>query len=149
MGRRGPKPTPTEALKERGTFREDRHGNRADTISSSGDPVRPRDLDPAGRALWDRIIKEHKGRGILGAIDTTELVMLCRTYSLWSSAMAVAKDMPLDKEARCAVVAYGNLVDKLLAKFGGSPADRANLKIDASSKPKEESKVAKLTRKRT
>lgn len=133
----GRPPTPTADLKLHGTYREDRHGDRADVAGCVGQPVRPADLDEAGVELWDTIIAEHEKRGILGEIDTAALHMLCEHWSLWNRAKAMAKNDPIDKEIRCAVTGYAGVIQKLLAKFGGTPVDRAALKINNARGGKE------------
>ncbi len=143
----GRPPTPTAELKLMGNFREDRHGDRADVTGCVGQPVRPDDLDAAGVELWDTIITEHETRGILGEIDTAALHMLCEHWSLWMLAKAQARTSPTDKEIRCAVTGYAAVVQKLLAKFGGTPLDRASMKIN-TSKNTSASKVGQFTRKR-
>src|SRR5262245_36088217 len=122
------RPKPTETLKLHGTYRADRHAGRMDARPPSGSPCRP-DLGQVGGSMWDQVIAEHTSRGTLGELDTASLVTLCRTLELLETTHEVLKIDPTDKDTRCAYAAYVAICDKLGAKFGWTPSDRAALKL--------------------
>jgi hypothetical protein len=137
MGRRGPKPESTAVKVARGTFRKHRDSIRFDMVPAAGAPERPLDLGEVGGVLWDQIIGEHAARKTLGAVDTSSLAALCRTWELCQAAYAAAKIAPTDKDARCSYLGYLSACDKIGAKFGWTASDRANLKLGSSGdKPK-------------
>jgi phage terminase small subunit len=129
MGRRGPIPEATTVKLDRGTFRPDRDGGRFDAVPVSGAPIRPSDIGTDGAALWDDIIAMHAARKTLGRVDSSSLAQLCRTWDVCQAAFAIVKTNPTDKDSRCSYLGYLAACDKLGAKFGWTPGDRANLKL--------------------
>lgn len=130
----GRKSTPTADLKIHGTYRRDRHEDRADVTPPSGQPVRPETLDTIEGGLWDQVVPELVRKQMVGESDTAELVCMCELWGLYRNVVAKAKAAPTDKEIRCAVTAYFTAFDRLAAKFGLTSADRAGLKLPSGEK---------------
>lgn len=121
---RPPKPLKLKLLE--GDYREDRHGQPSKAMATAdGAPRMPDSLDDVGRELWETICRQQKN--YLSESDGTALLALCEIWSLRAKTLAMAQRHPTDKEIRCAFVAYHSSAEKLLAKFGMSPADRARL----------------------
>ena len=139
----GRKSTPTAALKLHGTFRNDRHAERADVLPPAGLPVRPDSLGEVEAALWDRVVPDLVRRKLVGELDTAQLVSMCELWGLYRASYAMAQVAPTDKEIRCAVTGYYAAFDRVASKFGLTCADLAGLKV-----PKESSKPAVPTRAR-
>lgn len=132
----GRKPTPTQALKLHGTYRADRHGDRADAAPPAGEPVKPGDFGEVESALWDQVVPDLVRRELAGVCDTAELVSMCELWGLYRASYALAKTAPTDKEIRCAVTGYWAAFDRVASKFGLTNADLASLKAPkAHSKP--------------
>lgn len=132
----GTKPTPTSILKMRGTFRQPRHGERADVAPPPGQPIKPSDLGEVESALWNQVVPDLVRRKLVGTQDTAELTCLCELWGLYRKAIAAAKVDPIDKEIRCAVTGYFSAFDRLCAKFGLTSADLASLKVAPESEGK-------------
>jgi phage terminase small subunit len=85
----------------------------------------PRGLDKVGKEMWELVCKE---RGeYLSKSDAAALSALCELWSLRAKVLTKANRYPHDKDARCALVAYHTAAERLLAKFGLTPADRAHI----------------------
>lgn len=126
----GRPPTPTNALKQRGTFRRDRHSKRTDTLPATR-PAKPRGLPPDASRLWDILVPWLLDSGIVQAVDRYELETLCRFWGLARAAMTAAEADPIDKLARTAATQYTAAFGKLAAKFGLTPSDRTRLELKA------------------
>lgn len=126
-----------EELKQRGTFREDRHGKEsditADEEASGGSPQKPDDLNEAQAALWD-LITQRLPDAAVGEIDGPALCSLMDWWDIWLKSRDVLKDEMLLENSQSIRRAMDNAtkaydrVDKLLGKFGATPADRAKLR---------------------
>lgn len=80
MGKRGPKPTPTETLKLRGSWRAK---DRAEVPGDTSLPVAPGWLDSEARLCWDRTIPLIAEMRVLRAADANILARYCRMFSEW------------------------------------------------------------------
>ena len=139
----GRKPKPTPDLRVHGTYRADRHADRADVLPPSGEPVKPAGFGQIESDLWDQVVPELVRRKLAGTIDTAELVSMCELWGLYRASYALARVAPTDKEIRCAVTGYWAAFDRVASKFGLTSSDMASLKV-----PKEEKKPAVPTRAR-
>ena len=119
--RSGRIPLPAAVLKMRGTYRADRHAARIDL--ADGEPTKPNDLPPAGEALWDSLVPRLVALGIAKALDETALAAACRWYSVYREALA-------EGNGRNAAMAWRNC-DRVLSRFGCTPADRARLRLES------------------
>jgi len=120
-----PRPRKSEAeLKALGTYRKDRHTNR-DGPPAVGEPVPLQELAGDARQLWDFVLEASPVE--LGAGDGAVLEAACRTWGLYVACQERLAEDPTDKDARIASHQYLTLVDKILAKYGMTPADRVKL----------------------
>ncbi len=121
-----------------GTYRADRHGVKPDDSASVQSPVKPADLNgPAGQC-WDRVVAVLAG--IVRDRDAEQLAELCRW---WARIQRVGE--VLDK-AKPGTLEYGRLMnaastaaatfDRLAKRFGLTPADRAQLHVEATGPAK-------------
>lgn len=69
----------------------------------------------------------------MGELDTAELMTLCDTWELLRAATVAAKRDPLDPHKRTAFVQYKAEFDRLGARFGLTPADRAKIRLPAET----------------
>ena len=84
MGLRGPKPTPAAILRQRGTFRADRH---ADSARPIGKPRCPKWLSKDAAREFRRIVKLLDTMGLLGAVDENALARYATTWVRWRQAL--------------------------------------------------------------
>lgn len=84
MGARGPKPTPAAILKQRGTFRADRH---SDSAKPTGKPRCPKWLNKDAAKEFRRIVKLLDTMGLLGAADENALARYASTWVRWRQAL--------------------------------------------------------------
>jgi phage terminase small subunit len=64
-----------------GTFRKDRHADRATPSAPTGTPPRPRTLTSAGRAEWTRMVARLDLAGTLSTLDDAPLYQYCCLFA--------------------------------------------------------------------
>lgn len=97
----------------------------------TGKPKKPQGLCPAGRKLWDDVTR--LARVYLREIDTAALRQMCEVWGLYRQAYTAAKKDPIDKDIRIAVLGYSSEFQRLAARFGLNPCDRAKIQVDDQS----------------
>lgn len=117
-----------------GTLRRDRHGHRDD--DATGAPVRPDGFDEDETWCWNFVVSDLVARGVAKQVDSVLLTQMCQMYSLYKKTLAMAKVDCIDKEIRCAVVAYQRAFDSIAARFGLTASDRRRLHGPTESKKK-------------
>lgn len=89
-----PKPPPAVAQEKGrspGTDSGGRPINYGPEIGIPDQLDKPDDMSAAASRLWDVLILEMKGSGVLRSVDATALSMLCETYARWSEASSLRK----------------------------------------------------------
>lgn len=81
MGKRGRRPTPTNILKLRGSWRGKL--NRGEPQPDKGPPERPTWLADDAAAVWDELIPQLDELGILTRIDGNALARYCTYWVRW------------------------------------------------------------------
>jgi len=109
----------------RGTKRSDRHDGRDQ--SADGEPVCPTGFDEHEQWCWDFVVMDLVRRSIAKRVDTLALTQLCEMWGLYRKSLTLAKAHPVDKEIRCATVAYRSAFDSIGARFGLTTSDRQRL----------------------
>ena len=122
------KPTAQHELE--GTYRKDRHGDRALEPAAAGVPAKPKGLSKEAAALWDHVVTELVTNGTAKRMDTAALQALCEVWGLYRKAVAAANKYPIDKEVRCAVTAYLAQFERLASRFGLTPESRARIRVN-------------------
>jgi len=110
-----------------GSFRGDRHGPRPREDELVSIPHRPDGLDEEAMWLWDLVVSDLATKGIARKLDTAMLWSMCEMWSLYRRAHVLAVANPVDKETRCAVLAYRDAFERAAVRCGLPPADRARL----------------------
>ena len=155
MGLRGPKPTPADVLKARGTFRPDRH---SDSARALGKPTCPGWMtDKDARKEFRRVAKLLGDMRLVGAADGNLLVRYVIAWVRWrrvvqtlvanpSSEVAIYKD-PAGKVTSMQVSALHSIarsladeLSKAEAALGMSPSARSRIEVAPPAPPKEEPK---------
>jgi phage terminase small subunit len=94
-----------------------------------GTPRRPARMSKEAGWLWNLVVQNW-----MGELDTAELMTLCDTWELLRAATRKAKRDPCNPELRNSFVRYKGEFDKLAARFGMTPADRAKIRIPSEEK---------------
>lgn len=138
MGDRGPKGRPTH-LKALEGCREDRL-NRDEPIPGGGVVVPPADLPHSAQAIWNRLAPDMIAKKVLTSWDVDEFANGCRIQALLNDALDVAEASPLVSPGsnnnlvlNPAIRAVSTLeasLRSIWSRFGLTPGDRAQLKVD-------------------
>jgi P27 family predicted phage terminase small subunit len=124
----GPKPTPTAVLERRGSW-------LAKTRPDEPQPAPVTDLAPPaglkGRAkkLWKEMAPRLIASGVLRDADVPAFTRYCQVYAAWEIAMAAVEDGG-DRQAILNLSKLGDMLRKLEANFGLTPADRTGIKVE-------------------
>jgi len=145
MGKRGPVPTPTRILENRGSWRgKVRNEEEPEAL---GNLRIPHWLQGAGRKMWQRISPELKALGLVGTVDSHMLARYCALFARWLECnefinekgmveTVSTKDSEYVKEypqvAR--LVSLNQQLVQMERNFGMSPAARVSLVPQKSSK---------------
>lgn len=153
MGKRGPKSTPTETLKLRGSWRGNARKNEPQP--DAGRPACPKWLRPEAQAMWKHLSPLLERMGVLTLVDGNCLARYCEFWARWRAASEfVAKNgeaYPIkDKDDKVigfkkfphTVVAtqLGGELLRLEQQFGLSPAARVGLTTREAHKSDNEGK---------
>lgn len=147
MGKRGPKPTPREILKLRGSRRAGYNPDQPDP--PAGRPKMPSGMPDAAKTKWREIVKQLVDLGVVARLDATMLEQFCRA---WAHAQTceqwIAEHGSVfvrrDKEGRIAsattfpqVVELRHLreyIQRTAAEFGLTPSSRTRISVVAKPK---------------
>lgn len=110
MGARGPRPTPTEVLRLRGSWRADL--NRGEPKPPPGPPERPDWLDDEAAAVWDQLVPQLESMRVLTSIDGMALARYCVLWTHWRRAALF-----VDKYGTSYTIKDGNQRVKAIAQF--------------------------------
>lgn len=117
---------PTKNLKLHGTYRSDRHGDRAAEPRPTGDPHKPDWLTGAASEHWDHVAPQLIDTGVATWIDQPALVLMCQ---FWAKAQSYMKsgegDYKIDQSAVMAAKQWRDLA----SRFGLTPVDRTHLQV--------------------
>ncbi len=140
---KGRKPTPTQVLNARGSWRG--KARKDEPKTKPDHPQCPVHLDAAARAEWKRLCGELDFMGILRSADQASLAVLCQAYSRWVRAeKAIAKDGIIIQARTHGTKAHPGIkianeaiqiIYKLSAAFGLTPSDRARIHAPSKTKP--------------
>ena len=131
MGKRGPKPIPTEILKRRFSRAIENRGQEVSVSSDDFDSDCPEWLDSLAREQWFKIVPRLKNLGVIGDIDFNVVSQYCHW---WSKFVMTVKDCPNDIHGQSKA---SEQVLKLCAKLGLSPSDRVGLSVDKKDDKKD------------
>jgi len=153
MGKRGPKKTPTNILKLRGSRRaEDRPKNQPKP--KQGMPKPPDFLQGKALEEWYRKAQMLYEQGTLTLIDDTALGAYCLAYGLMCEALELCQNKKTGKMNLIAKTVNGNFVQypalgiyrtalrdmmKFAAEFGMTPTGRTGINIPEKQTKKQTS----------
>jgi len=127
MGSRGPKPTPTKILANRGSWRAEKRKDVS--YSEECDFAHPDYLSDGARAVWDALYDRLKNLGVMTPLDQNAFARYCFFVDLLNKEMAdpARSDSRLEK--------YSNQVSKLEQSFGLTPSARTNIAVGKKEEP--------------
>lgn len=119
-----------------GTARSDRYGTADEQPKADGKPTPPPDLSPGARAVWDSLLPQIASW--VRAADSLELGRFCQWYA-WH--LTVCEKINASKKGgtlhqRSWAERTWVQCDKIAARFGLTPSDRAKLRVTGGEKPK-------------
>lgn len=134
MGERGPRKTPAEQHKKRGTFQPSRHAGPSLPIEI---PDMPPDMPPLAQAAWKNITTKLLDAGLVSDIDQTALRLLAESVWLYheSQDLIVSKGLVVmtikGNQIQNPAVGIRNKawaqIVKLASYFGMTPSSRTGL----------------------
>lgn len=143
MGKRGFTPRPAH-LKALEGYREDRI-NRDAPVPSGGAVAPPVDLVGEAREIWDRLAPDLIDKAVLTAWDVDAFATGCRAQALLNRALDAAesgelvgrgsREQQVVNPALRAVTSLESTTRSIWSRFGLSPGDRAQLKVDRGNRP--------------
>ena len=128
MGKRGPQPTPTQTLRNRGSRLVKGREGEPPADSTEFTDACPDWLGDRAKETWFDVVPKLKGLGIIGAVDPRIVIDFCH---FWGRFVELCIDCPNDihNQAKASDKAW-----KAGAKLGLSPADRVGLKTEKPEK---------------
>ena len=137
MGRRGPKPAPTQLKVVRGD--EERYINRDEPIPSDRDDIRPPEGTTDGALrVWNYLAPDLIDKGCLTAWDVFTFAVFCEAVNAYRENKLLMGTEYTAKGAAGGVIKSphwqimrdaAETMAKYSGKFGLTPGDRADLKI--------------------
>lgn len=139
MGKRGPTPRPTHLRALEGV--EESRLNRDEPLPGDGMIIPPVDLTAAAQAIWNRLAPDMIAKHVLTAWDVDEFANGCRMQAILNDALLEVETAPallmpgsnnnlvLNPAIR-AVTALEASLRSIWSRFGLTPGDRAQLKVE-------------------
>jgi len=138
MGKRGPTPRPTHLRALEGV--EESRLNRDEPIPGDSMIVPPVRLSKAAQAIWDRLAPDLIAKKVLTSWDVDEFANACRMQALLNRALNDAERKPLvtagsndnliQNPSIRIVTSVEASLRSIWSRFGLTPGDRAQLKVD-------------------
>ena len=140
MGKRGFTPRPTHLRALEGV--EESRLNRDEPIPSEHAIVAPVDLPPEAQAIWDRLAPDLIAKRVMTCWDVDEFANGCRMQALLNRALTETEHAPLTSDgsngntimnpAIRIVTTLEASLRSVWSRFGLTPGDRAQLRVDHS-----------------
>ena len=127
--------TPTAILKLRGTYRQDRHGDRELEPQPEGEPVMPSTFKGEAAKIWKRIVPDLVAMGVAKRIDSDALAELCLWKVRWNEVSKV-KDNEYKTISQLAAISKN--LNLLYDRFGMNPVARSRISVTPKPEPKSE-----------
>jgi len=132
MGLRGPAPTPSSVLENRGSWRA-KINDKEPVPELLSKKYVPEFLSKAEKKIWKEVSARLINLGVLTELDWRLLERYCVTYNLWKRAVR----NPLSKHTE--IDAYATQLLKIEQQLGLTPSSRTRIeKVESDSNNKEE-----------
>lgn len=137
MGKRGPSKTPTSVLESRGSRRAKGREGEPEPEAVGEVPAPPEHLPGEAAAVWLELAAPLTKCGLMTAVDPHAFERYCRTYAMWRRMMHEMEqgEGEVDRFVVTKITHADQMLRRLERAFGLSPADRADLNVNA---PKED-----------
>jgi len=135
-GQQGRKPKLALKHKLDGTYREDRHGNRLESIAFNSSPLQlepPASLREDGKAQWQQVMDTLPDT-VLKNCDEGKLYQLAFIRQQLNDVQIAIESSPLDDKLVKLYLDLSKNYDRIGKQFGLSPIDRASLKVEQPQK---------------
>jgi phage terminase small subunit len=130
---------PIEAKILDGTYREDRDGPLPQAVFE-GVPSPPPDMKGDALKFWKKHVPELVAKGIAKAIDGPQLALMCEWWAKYQRFSRMIEKMKNEDrrlvQAMTGCAIASDKFDKIAARFGLTPSDRAKLRV--SDQPKKQ-----------
>tara|TARA_R110000744_G_scaffold66072_10_gene135110 strand:- start:4339 stop:4821 length:483 start_codon:yes stop_codon:yes gene_type:complete len=151
MGRRGTKPTPTNVLKLRGSWRGEINKNEPQPEAVA--PPMPIGLDGMAKDCWEQLVPILSDMRVLTVADGMALYLLAETYATWRRADDMIKKdgdvYPInDNEGNVKYMQQSPYVSiarnsakalkDLLCEFGLTPSARSRVQTTSDNQSKQQ-----------
>jgi len=136
-GRQGRKPKLASKHKIEGTYRDDRHGSRLESVAFNSSPLRlvpPGSLREDGKQQWQQVL-ETLPDSVLKNCDEGKLYQLAFIRQQLNDVQTAIESSPLDLKLLGIYIKLSAQYDRIGRQFGMSPIDRAAMKVE---QPKED-----------
>lgn len=120
-----------------GTDSGDRPINFGPTMGEADNLHKPDYLSEDASALWDVLVQELKGSGVLRSVDATALAAGCETYARWREALQLRREHGIVTESRLGATVKapwvaveevaGKQLQSWLREFGLTPSAVSSL----------------------
>lgn len=129
------RPAKPTSLKVLHGDREDRI-NRQEPVPSRGEIKPSRDLSPAAQRVWDRLAPDRIRAGVLTPWDVDAFGLFCEALVIAEQKLEGARKDPVPGTASpmAEFKTAMSIVSSLGGRFGWTPSERAQLKVDDGSK---------------
>ena len=147
MGKRGTKPTPTNVLKLRGSWRGDI--NKNEPQPEVGIPDMPEGLEGISKDCWEQVVPILQEMNVLTTADGIALQLLCETFAHWRRAEELLVrhgdvypilndngDVKYLQQSPYVAIARNNAkaLKDMLCEFGLTPSSRSRIQPVSDSK---------------
>ena len=137
MGKRGPKPTPTQILKMRDSLRVYSRQNEVEPLELKQPPEPPHWLESYGKRYWRKMAKRLWRTGLLTDIDLMNLAMACDAYQTFRELKKLCgegRKLATSKQGNVIwnpaynmMLSAKNDMRRWMLDFGMGPANRVGL----------------------
>ena len=132
MGKRGPAPTPTKVLADRGSWLAKTRKDEPDCVEPT--LAHPKGMKCAAKRHWNEYIHVLDQMGIISQDDLSNFRILCE---IWADYLKVMKSDPGNHKLLSSL--RGDYL-KISKEFGMTPASRTGVKGKNSKSGKDEDK---------
>ena len=151
MGRRGTKPTPTNVLKLRGSWRGEINKNEPQPEAIP--PPMPTELDGMAKDCWEQLVPILQAMKVLTVADGIALYLLAETYATWRRADTMlnkhgdvypikddAGEVKYLQQSPYVAIARnsGKALKDLLCEFGLTPSARSRVQTTGDNQSKKQ-----------
>lgn len=144
-GKRGPPKKPAALLKQRGTFRKDRHSDDLEALAPPNLPAAPAHLSSAEKTKWREVGTKLAKLGICSDLDAIALELLVSSYcGMTDAAAELARGdlvievgesgVPMPNPLVGIIGKHNQLLKWCLTQFGMTPSARTSIRLPEKTK---------------